>query len=179
MDIACFFLTPMAFAQQSLRRFTLNGTCSGAPWGHNARVVTGSIEYPGDLMGEGKDSTPHDDPRWPKVCASCAYEFRPEDEWQTNLRRAMKRGDHGAMWTTIEDAPVGAMWYADWYPWKGPDGQCLVVKTPGGDWVVDRPHEGGRGWTRTGNPPFVTASPSIHFPERYHGWLRDGVLIDA
>lgn len=179
MDIACFFLTPMEFAQQSLRRFTFGGSCGGAPWGHDARVVTGSIEYPGDLMGEGKDSTPHDDPRWPVRCASCSYVFQPGDEWQTLLRRTMKRGDHGAMWTTLDDAPVGAMWYADWYPWKGPDGHCLVVRTPGGDWIIDSQRGSGAIWARTGTPPFITASPSIHFPEKYHGWLRGGVLIDA
>lgn len=180
MDIACFFLTPMAFAQQSLRRYTFKGSCQGNTWGHNASVVAGSIPYPGDLMGEGGDLTPHDDPRWPKVCASCDYEFQPEDEWQTNLARVMKRGDHGAMWTTIKDAPVGAMWYADWYPWLGPDQHCLVVKTPGGEWIVDKPPTNeSQGWSRTGSPPFITASPSIHFPGKYHGWLRDGVLIEV
>jgi hypothetical protein len=79
--------------------------------------------------------------------------------------------------------PIGAMFYSDeLYDIKrgvGPDGKCLYVVTPGGYWPIDHPSSGpGPGWTRTGEPPHVTAMPSINFVDRYHGWLRDGVLTD-
>lgn len=85
------------------------------------------------------------------------------------------------MSTTLSEAPVGAMWTADWYDFKGPDGHCLVVRTPGGDWIVDGPsmnNDGSRGnpWQRSGEIPKVTANPSIHIPGKYHGWLREGFL---
>jgi hypothetical protein len=76
-----------------------------------------------------------------------------------------------------------AWWYSDKH--KGPDGKCLVVRTPGGDWIVDAKAIDGNGWTRTGTPPKVTANPSIGIgheegkPWTYHGWLRDGHLVEC
>ena len=43
----------------------------------------------------------------------------------------------------------------------------------------------GKGWTRTGTPPKVTANPSIGLGKvdgggwAYHGWLTNGFLIEA
>jgi hypothetical protein len=81
------------------------------------------------------------------------------------------------------DLPIGAMFYSnELYDIKrgvGPDGKCLYVVTPGGHWPVDHPSsDNGPGWTRTGEPPNVTASPSINFVGRYHGFLQNGVLTD-
>lgn len=67
------------------------------------------------------------------------------------------------------------------------DGHFPVVLTPGGEWVIDGcAYSDGKArpcpWTRTGDPArpeTFTVSPSIHFPGRYHGWLRNGVLEDA
>jgi hypothetical protein len=43
--------------------------------------------------------------------------------------------------TTLSAAPIGAMWDAHWMAHEdlrtGPDGITLVVRTPGGDWMVD------------------------------------------
>jgi len=182
--IKCFFLQPIDQARQSLRRFTYGdrATCPGAgTWGHDASVVLETVSYQmGEgaevMMGEGADNFPHEDPRWPKACSKCGYDFKPEDQWQHNLNRLFKT-EAFPLWVTLESAPVGAMWYADWYPWKGSDGHCLVVKTPGGEWVVDGPNR----WTRTGVPPNVTANPSILFngPNGYHGWLRNGELVEC
>ena len=36
----------------------------------------------------------------------------------------------------------------------------------------------GAGWTITGEPPHLTAHPSINVIGAYHGWLKDGVLSD-
>ena len=69
------------------------------------------------------------------------------------------------------------------------DGHFPVVVTPGGEWEIDGPSYPGGGapprpcpWTRTGDPTrpeTLTVQPSIHFPGRYHGRLRNGVLVDA
>lgn len=34
------------------------------------------------------------------------------------------------------------------------------------------------GWKVAGTPPRITVSPSIHYPDYYHGWLKDGVISD-
>lgn len=178
-NVECFFLRPVAQANESLRRYS-DAKCPTDMGYHNASVDLGVVPYElNEWMGSGGDNLSHDDPRWPKVCP-CGYVFQPEDHWQHNLTRLLT-SDSGLL-TTLDAAPVGAMWYANWYPvpWLGPDGKCLVVKTPGGDWIVDGPSSnGGTPWTRTGTVPKVTASPSIHFPGRYHGWLRDGILTEC
>lgn len=79
----------------------------------------------------------------------------------------------------------GAMWWS-----KGPEGDpkcdgrlCLYVKTPGGWWNIDgsafdqcKGGYYGEGWKRTGEPPLITVTPSIHFPGSYHGVLEQGEL---
>lgn len=181
--IECFFLRPAAYAQETLRRFVFSKTDTECPTSgyHNCSVDIGVVPFElSDLGGRPGSGIGHDDPRWPTACA-CGYQFKPEDEWQHNLTRLYWRSDHSAMRCTLRDAPPGAMFYADWYDWKGPDGKCLVVVTPAGPWIVDGPsmnNDGSRGnpWTRTGEVPKVTVSPSIHIPGKYHGWLRNGIL---
>lgn len=60
----------------------------------------------------------------------------------------------------------------------------LVVLLPG-KWtfLIDGKcfsHERGYydGWTVTGSVPLITVSPSINLVNRYHGWLRDGIISD-
>lgn len=96
---------------------------------------------------------------------------------------------------TLRDFEPGAMWFADWLnDWHcGPDGRCLVVKTPGGDWVVDsRASNCGlpddnehKCWIRHGEAPNITVDKngktctagagSIQC-RNYHGFLRNGFL---
>lgn len=113
---------------------------------------------------------------------------------QLFAREFYRRADTG-LTMLLDEAPAGAMWNAWWIgresrvykgpgSFIGPDGIALMVKTPGGDWFVDGPANNGPGWTRSGAPPRVTASPSILIPhgrgasrEPYHGWLRNGVLV--
>jgi hypothetical protein len=107
---------------------------------------------------------------------------------------AVFRGPDGGEYT-FKTLPFGAMFFDPDCHWadacKRPDGRCLVVKVPGRDgagnvrgflWPIDHPSSGGGpGWTRTGEPPNVTASPSINYAMGalgYHGWLQDGVLTD-
>jgi hypothetical protein len=92
----------------------------------------------------------------------------------------------------VNTAPVGAMWNCDWYRGehhengtaydRHPDGLVLCVNTPGGHWLIDGPsfsngREVGK-WERTGVAPNITVTPSILQP-RYHGWLRDGQLVEC
>jgi hypothetical protein len=121
-----------------------------------------------------------EDPRWPRTC-SCGYQFAEDDAWQCNPFPLFRRLDNGEL-VTLQAAPVGAMWNAAWLERPGPDGICLMVRTPGGEWPVDGPsYHGGkirkeRGWKRSGAIPDVTASPSIMIPGKYFGFLRSGWL---
>jgi hypothetical protein len=213
--IQCFFLSPSDVALRALRRFTWSdrGTCPiHGDYGHDAsieleRVPADTVlEYGAAGFGtcEPPEDVPFGDARWPIACA-CSYAFTPEDQWQYKVTRLYRRSDTGEL-LTLRDAPVGAMWNADWMlegvppesnRWRGPDGHCLVVRTPGGDWTVD-----GRAsnctmpgddthkcWVRHGVPPLVTVSKqggptcaagagSI-LSGSYHGFLRDGQLVSC
>jgi hypothetical protein len=134
---------------------------------------------------DGSDVVPHDDPRWPARC-DCGHVFRdvPEEPYQLFLERLYERPDTLERFT-LEEAVPGAMYDAEWYHgsdgFVGPDGLSLMLKLPGGPhewWAVDGPSKNGGRWTRTGVVPKITATPSILTP-RYHGWLRDGFLVDA
>lgn len=195
--IQCFLLEPTDRARESLRRYRSSGKGDPCPLPHgyhDASVAIGEIgllivEGARGYNGYGDDKHHHSDPQWPTACA-CGYVFGDGDEWQHNVDRLF-RGSPGGQLVTLDEAAPGAMWYAPWYEnvYKGPDGRCLVVKTPGGDWIVDSKASNGTpdnpGWTRTGEPPRVTARPSIgigHGPNggfRYHGFLTDGRLEEC
>jgi hypothetical protein len=199
-NVKCFMIEPTDRARRFLRRFTYrsNAPCPVNSWGHEASVriedaplegLTERGSYFGDAGG-----VQHSDRRWPKKCEACgAYKFKNGDEWQVTQERIYRRQDTGEE-CTLRDAPTGAMWYADWMSegmdasltgpgtFKGPDGRCLYVMVPGNHPAcLDGPATNGPGWTRTGTPPDVTASPSIwaDAPTGWHGWLRDGELIEA
>lgn len=108
-----------------------------------------------------------------------------------------RRVDTGGMWP-LHSAPPGAMWFAPWMSdhfTPGPDGNILVVRTPGGDWVVDSrasncglPNDNEhKCWIRHGTVPNITVDKngktcsagagSIQCGN-YHGFLRDGHLVD-
>lgn len=204
MNITCFWLEPVAKAQVSLRRYGRGSTPCGLPQGyHDANaVIEAEIDHPledldrGELPGPRRGVASWDtvarvddalrleiraDPRWPAVCA-CGYAFVEGDEWQRNVNRLHVRSDTGAL-VTLRPPVVGAMWDAPWLDdeYKGPDGKHIIVMTPGGEWCLDGPASNGGKWSRTGIPPKITVAPSISIgkPERYHGWLRDGVLVPA
>jgi hypothetical protein len=144
--IKCFFLEPTEYMQVSLRRY--KGAQDGQPLCnhtnsyHDANViVVPMIERPKDQnTGRGlleHPDYPHDDPRWPRECP-CGFKFKDDAHWQVNERILYTTPEMNGL-TTIDDAPVGAMWDAWWYDHKGPDGMCLVVRTPGGDWIIEGP----------------------------------------
>jgi hypothetical protein len=190
--IKCLWLEPTSFAQVSLRRYQgyrEEGPCpaSGVKYHDASFVVEPKIDRADkeqyDHSTNILDEYPRDDPRWPKVCP-CGFKFPEDANWQVNTQRLYTNPELSDL-VVLADAPIGAMWDAWWYDHKGPDGKCIVVKTPGGEWIIDYPCKDGKGWDRTGTPPKLTVKPSIGIGRGekggwlYHGWLRDGYLVDA
>ncbi len=187
--IQCFWMTPVESAKQTLRRYHKHPdytekTCPANRMGiHDTSIQIEDVDYPfGEkrLFGEdGKIS--HDDPRWPAKCETCDYLFQPSDYWQHNITRYFTGAPDGKLYTT-RDMPPGAMFDADWFPAKGPDGMALAVVLPpgGGDdiWMPDHGPGGHPPWTRTGVAPNITCTPSILTP-RYHGFLTNGWLEEC
>lgn len=128
---------------------------------------------------------------WPTHCV-CGYEF-PAPKRVTFTQLMWRRADTGEE-MTLRDAPPGAVWVADWMPaqWSGPDGRCVVVKTPDGvDWMIDgrannctMPEDNEhRCWVRHGEPPNLTvdkngktcaAGAGSIQTSGYHGHLQNG-----
>lgn len=180
MGARVFWLERTDEVRRYLRRFRFGqsgGTAHAGPFAYHdaeafidvvtapviARPEVGSGLYEPDI-GTAEDFA--GDPRWPTQCASCGEPFTALDEWQLFRRRLYRRADTGAL-LTLEEAPIGAMWDAWWMPdrWRGPDGICLKVQTPGGEWIVDseasnctdpaKHHDGRRThfcWVRHGDP---------------------------
>lgn len=178
--IKCFWLSPTKEGQVSLRRYQGELPCPGKYSYHNASVVIGKCEYTKRTVHVTEEMKA--DPQWPTKCDSCDYVFQDSDVWQWNEHLLYERSDTKEL-VTLREAPVGAMWNAEWYKGfsdykKRPDDICLAVKTPGGDWCVDGPSSNGNGWERSGTVPEITATPSI-ICGKYHGWLRNGWLEEC
>ena len=198
--IRCFLLVPTEWVRDTLRRYAGHYLEDGTPNEHrtcplmpgqysyhNAEVELPDRHEPEDIC-HGMRVTPQD-ARWPVAC-SCGYRFAHWDEYQFVAHRLYRKvGTDERM--PLHRAPVGAMWYDDWMTedrggkpgdlWYGPDGRCLVVRTPGGDWVVDGPSKqrpADHGWTRSGRPPEISVIPAIKLGG-YHGWLTEGYLVDS
>jgi hypothetical protein len=63
--------------------------------------------------------------------------------------------------------------------WKGRRPPLMICLPGAGPRILDqRWKDNTRGWTITGEPPNLTASPSIDIKGKYHGWLQNGVLSD-
>lgn len=121
-----------------------------------------------------------------------------------------RRVDTGEEFASIGQAPVGAMWFAPWYDeiFKPQLEHVLIVKTPGGDWIVDSeannctmPNRGADGvarlarkqedhhcWIIQGEVPDITvdkngvtcgAGAGSIGQENYHGFLQGGYLVEC
>lgn len=128
------------------------------------------------------------------------YEPVPNGE-----RAIWRRVDTGEEFNSLNDVPAGGMWYAEWFdnhfsPQLGP-GKNLVVKTPGGDWMVDSQasnctmpddtnQERHHCWVIHGTPPKITVNKNgvtcgagagsiMTSNKKYHGFLRDGYLEEC
>jgi hypothetical protein len=186
--IQCFWLEETDAVARFLRRYSRANDCPGHGY-HNAMTrIEDDVARAGEMIdltpGRSVDAFVADD-RWPSKCEHCARPFIVDEEWQVFSERIYRRADNGEL-VTLRDVPPGAMWNAWWIGHRSempkPDEIRLMVKTPDGDWYVDGKASNGPGWTRTGdpraNPSTVTATPSIAM-QKYHGWLRDGRLVDA
>jgi hypothetical protein len=180
VNIVLFVVTRTDREKRWLRRYGGEG-CSG-PYGyHDAQALLADdapcdVAYAGSV--DGRDKPPVDDPRWPTRCEHCDYAFRAEDARQVFTSTYYAAAD-GRRWP-IRELPPGAMFDAEWWPERGPDGKWWeIVLPPGGVsdvWSVYGEAKGGGRWTVTGAAPKLTARPSILTPQ-YHGWLTDGVLV--
>lgn len=197
--IKVFFIERTGMDRISLRRSADGPCCDGGEHSrHQAAVAI--AEEPSSDESSG-DVHPHDDPRWPKVCERCGYEFRDEDRWWLDRDHIYRRHDDPAVEMVLAEAPVGACWNAEWYAehgdhWVGPDGRSLWVKLPGGhDWGIDStasnckqrniPH---KCWVREGRPedgnltvlrgsiPGHVGAGSID-TGAWHGYLDHGELV--
>ncbi|HVC33556.1 MAG TPA: organomercurial lyase [Chloroflexota bacterium] len=82
-----------------------------------------------------------------------------------------------------QPAPGDLWWDPEFAGWLDSEahqarggGPHLIVQLPNGwDWDLDAPMSNGPGWWRTGEPPKVTALPSV-IAEGYHGFLVQGKL---
>lgn len=199
MGVRCFWLEPTPQVRVFLRRYSTGSKCPHTGLGiHDVRVPANVREDLVDDEGvvHGLPAEAFEcDPRWPTTC-SCGYVFREDDVRQAFTSRLYRRADTGEL-LALANAPPGAMWDAEWWPDKGPDGRCLMVRCPDGhDWMIDGPANNctlpddreHRCWTRTGEPPRITVGKrapgqrtcaagagSIATPG-YHGFLRDGVF---
>lgn len=115
--------------------------------------------------------------------------------WPCTLVKSIRRGDwektesggevRQLYWTLADgrevdfnSLPVGAMWHSSLQPEAyGEPSLCVVLP---GKVIWHMHHEGTNGhrWQITGEPPTITAHPSINYVGTYHGWVRDGVVSD-
>lgn len=195
----CFWIEPSGLQLTYLRRYVYRESreCCGPDGYHHAMVFLDRRE---EVRGiDGVVEAQHhdlDDPRWPTQCEACDYRFTDEDPKQL-FGRSLYRSDDGVV-ETLEVWQPGAMYDAEWLPWKGYDGRSLEVKLPNGRWwnidgwatnctkPEDRDH---RCWVRHGEVPLLTVDKdgltcaagagSIASGEgenHYHGFLQNGVL---
>lgn len=159
-----------------------------------------NVEFGGWCV-EQLQHIPKDDPRWPKRCAYCPYEFTETDHWQTNADELYMGAPDGIL-RTLRDLPIGALYDATWMNdlrrYTGADGISLHCVTPGGVWCIDsiasnctaRDDEDHKCWCRHGDPRTepVTVDKSCKTcaagggsiqAGAYHGFLRGGVLADT
>ena len=187
MSLKCFLLKETDSVREWLRRYTSStkpgAKCPGRYSYHNAQFLIGDTQQ---HKSKRTEEPAHTDPRWPKKCEFCDYLFPEDDRWQVFSLHLYIAPDG---LTTLPDAAPGAMWYAPWWgtecgsphfkalPLEVRSRGHLVVKLPGNhEWDMDQKASNGDGWTRTGEPPNVTARPSILVPD-YHGFLTAGELI--
>ena len=200
MDIPVFFIEPVGRNRIYLRRYASGSTCHGKYGYHDAMAFICEEVDEGRASGDTHD---HADPRWPAKCDYCDYQFTAEDHWQRFSRRIYKRADTGEE-TTLSEAPVGACWDADWIAegrtgfYVGDDGRCLVVRTPGGEWMIDArasnctmPDDNKhKCWVRHGKPEDGTlhvdkngltcaAGAGSIVIKDYHGFLHNGKLTNC
>lgn len=210
MKIKCFFLEPVNKQRIFLRRYCYTRTADNHH--HDASVFWKDIDLVGsgisscemDVCSDDKDYCPDLSLAWPAKCDSCDYIFSESDVWHRFVQHLYRRKDNGEL-ITLREAPVGAMYYADWlddcddYP-KGPDGRVLEVIVPDGIskgrvWSPDerasnctmKEDKIHRCWVRHGVPPEITVDKNGYtckagagsiISGKWHGFLKNGYLTN-
>lgn len=211
--VKVFLLVDAGVRRRWLRRYraTIEGDCgAGCPHGyHNAMALVGDFPSGRVTKPDGDWTFPPapgreayaNDPRWP-THAPCGYAFGPDDEWQVFERQLYRRHDGTGELMTLEEAPVGACWDAEWHGRRrraNADGRYLCVRCPTGhEWDIDSrasnctlPHDDAhRCWVRHGSPEDGTlhvdkngltcgaGAGSIVLPG-WHGFLHNGHLVSC
>lgn len=179
MGIPLRIAEPTGRYRRDLRRYQSGNGCAAGGY-CDATVTIAEVSWEEHEQVHG-DNWPHDDPRWPRGCDRCPYEFTSEDHWQRNDCQvyALPDGTEFAWWGDPgKAAPPGTMIRADWYP-SGDRGEAwLVVLPDGGTWITTQEATGGGYWIVTGTPPGISVSPSIHHnaPHGWHGHIQNGEL---
>lgn len=191
--IPLFIAEPTGTCRLALRRFRYDGDSGG----HRCDVmITADENAPiGPRKPDGTreqwvtdEQVPFHDPRWPAAC-SCGNAFRDDDRRQVNeLDWYEGAGQRFAWGTGSWDGPPGAMIRAAWRD-DTPDNGCpaYIVFLPNGSmWCTRERSSGpdhllGPQWSIAGTAPRITVSPSIddRSSQPWHGWVRDGMLVDA
>ena len=209
MNIPCFVIVPNGKQFAYLRRFTFSGndgaTCpSNNNYGHDAMVQIEDMDVVLSEDGKHIRSVSARDfgrkDEYPAKCA-CGYEFKESDEWQVHTQQQYVREDKANDEKySIRNPPAGALWRATWLEevrnWCGEDGHVWCVMTPAGEWNMDsqasncdkRDDKQHHCWCRHGVAPNFTvdkigntcgAGAGSILIKDYHGFLRNGELVDA
>jgi len=184
--IKCYMLMETESARLYVRRYSKSPGCSVSASGVHNKI---------ELISEDAKSVISDifeSEKRKLVSCECGYKFKDDDPAVYSIIDVYSRSDTGEL-VELRNADVGAMWFSDTYPWKGPDRKSLVVRTPGGDWPIDmqasncdkKDDKTHKCWVRHGKPPEVTvdkngntcgAGAGSILIKGYHGFLRNGYL---
>lgn len=114
--------------------------------------------------------------RLDEVVAPCAmwfvpWYFDPKDPKDASRREtALASITAGTFGTGARNYYLSRHYWLQWSDKRPP----ICVLCPNGkEWCVDAKSNNGDGWTVTGDPPLITAAPSILVPG-YHGFLQNG-----
>lgn len=195
---------PTGMVERYFSRFGREGLlCPKAPNGfthHRGEKIAGRYQESPLVPATAPDWPPEDDAAWPTHCDYCGEALTPDNSDRSSGSRHIYRRTDTGQEGYISQMPIGACWDAYWYGdhfWKGPDGRCLIVRTPGGEWVIDSrasnctmPNDNEhRCWVRHGRPEDGTlhvdkngktcaaGAGSIQCG-KYHGFLHNGALTD-
>lgn len=204
-DIQCFLIVKNGITHRYAQRTSHEAhRCPG----NDQKLHFAQVQLPDGLIQDNEASyhgfnkpVGVDAVDFPVHCDTCGYIFQEGDSYNFRVSYAWARADNGQFVTdNVHLAPPGAMWYADYMEdipeYCGQDGKRLCVMTPGGIWMIDSkasnctmPDDNvHKCWVRHGIPPDVTvdknglscqAGAGSIAIGNYHGFLRNGILVQA